>query len=99
MTKAKSRQNAAKFFFALGHQRRLRIIDVLTDHPNGLSFEKLESEALILGASLSHHLRFLKDAGIIQRKIKDRYSIYRLNTAYLEMMLRSGCDRPRAVAA
>lgn len=99
MAKPKSRQTAAKFFFALGHQRRIRIIDVLTDHPNGLSFEALEGEALILGASLSHHLRFLKDAGIVQRKIKDRYSIYRLDTAYLEMMLRSGCDRLRAVAA
>jgi len=94
-----SHQKAAEFHFALGHPRRLRIINVLNDTPKGLTFEMLEDETLIFGASLSHHLRFLKDAGIVHRQIRDRFSIYTLDTTYMDRMMTSGVTKPIRKAA
>jgi DNA-binding transcriptional ArsR family regulator len=73
-----SYQKAAKFYFALGHQRRLRIIAALHKNQDGLTFEQLEVLTRIPHSSLSHHLRILTDAHLIGRRIKDRFSIYRL---------------------
>lgn len=80
------RQKRAQFFFALGHQRRLRIIEVLSQHPTGLTYEGLGLVAGIPEASLSHHLKFLRDADIALRTIKGRYSVYRLNIMRLQNM-------------
>lgn len=82
-----SRQKTAKFFFALGHPRRLKIIEILEQHPNGLTYEAIGKIACLPDASLSHHLRILGEAGLHHRKIKDRFSIYTLNRTRLNHML------------
>lgn len=99
MARKPSHQKSAKIFFALGHPRRLRIIDVLQAHPEGLTFEALEGATFILGASLSHHLRFLKDARIINRQVRDRFSIYRLDQDYLKWMMTTQARRVQLKAA
>lgn len=81
-----SRQTTAKFFFALGHPRRLLIIEELSRAPEGMTFEAIGVATRLADASLSHHIRFLNEAGLLSRKIKDRYSIYRLNTARISQM-------------
>jgi len=86
MPKPLTNAQKAKFFFALGHVRRLRIIDTLQNRPKGLTFEELELLARVPGASLSHHLRFLKEAGIVSRTVKARYSIYALHTEFVAWM-------------
>ena len=99
MARKQSYVKSAQFYFALGHPRRLRIIDILKTQPNGLSFEDLEQETTIRGASLSHHLRFLKDAKIIHRQIRDRFSIYKLDADYLEWMIQAGSGKSQLKAA
>ncbi len=99
MTRKPSHQKSAQFFFALGHPRRLRIIDMLQEHPKGLTFESLEGRTSILGASLSHHLRFLKDAKIINRQVRDRFSIYRLDEDHLKWMMTTQARRVHLKAA
>jgi len=65
-------QKRAQFFAALGHTRRLRILAILIEYPKGVPFEVIEALSGIKGASLFHHLRPLRDAGLISRKIKGR---------------------------
>lgn len=99
MARKLSHQKSAQFFFALGHPRRLRIIDVLAEHSAGLTFEALEVETFILGASLSHHIRFLKEAKIINRQVRDRFSIYTLDEGYLSRMIATQARQEQLRAA
>ncbi len=74
-------QKLAQFFSALGHTRRLKIIKLLAAAPKGMTFEAIEGKTGIRGASLFHHLRPLRDAGLINRKIKGRFTYYSLDPA------------------
>ena len=95
-----SHAKQAKVFFALGHPRRLRILEALQNRPKGLTFEHIELLVHVRGASLSHHLRFLKDAKLINREIRDRFSIYTLNRAQLaRIALPVGSPQERDKAA
>lgn len=80
-------QKLAAFFAALGHTRRLRIINLLAETPAGMTFEAIEDGTGISGSSLFHHLRPLRDAGLINRKIKGRYTYYSLDPAPLRHYL------------
>lgn len=99
MPKAMSRQKTAQLYFALGHQRRLRIIDTLKSRIGGLTFEELEFLARIPRSSLSHHVRFLKDAGLLHRQVKNRFTIYSLNTKLLDQMTGSDPSQSDRAAA
>ncbi len=72
-------QKIAQFFFALGHTRRLRIVSALASHGGGITFEALEAATNVRQSSLTHHLRILKEAGLVTRKVKGRYSYYRFD--------------------
>lgn len=89
-------QKLAQFFSALGHTRRLRIVNVLASSPGGMTFEAIENMTGIRGASLFHHLRPLRDAGLIDRKIKGRFAIYALDPAPLQRHL--GASAPLALS-
>ena len=80
-------QKQAHFFAALGHTRRLRIIDKLASAPKGMTFEDIAEHTGITGSSLFHHLRPLREAGLIDRKIKGRYTYYRLDPQPLRQYL------------
>lgn len=80
-------QKLAQFFAALGHTRRLRIVNLLAISPKGLTFEDIETQTGITGSSLFHHLRPLRDAGLINRKIKGRFTFYSLDATPLRRHL------------
>ncbi len=80
------RQHKAQFFFALGHPRRIKLVEILTEHPSGITYEALKIASGIPEASLSHHLRFLRDANLTLRTIQGRHSFYRLNSEVLKKM-------------
>jgi len=77
------RQTTAKLFFAMGHQRRLRILDLLTASRDPLTYEQIEIATCMSQGSLSHHLRLLSEVGLIERTIKSKYSYYSPNRALL----------------
>lgn len=80
-------QKLAQFFFALGHGRRLRIVATLSSAPQGMTFEAIEAATDIKGSSLTHHMRILKDAGLVVRKVVGRNSVYRFNKTPLQRHL------------
>lgn len=77
------RQRTAKLFFAMGHQRRLKILDALEGSLVPLTYEQIEVETRIPQGSLTHHLRILLEVGLVKRKIKSKYSFYEPNRALL----------------
>ena len=87
MPRQTPRQATAKFFFALAHQRRLKIIETLQGHPKGITYDALGQATGIPEGSLTHHLRILGEADVIGRKIKDRFTYYRLNTDAVRAIL------------
>jgi ArsR family transcriptional regulator len=70
-------------FQALADENRLRIIDVLREGEQCVC--ELQS-ALDLGQSLlSHHLRVLRDAGLVGSRREGRWVHYALSSEVLEM--------------
>jgi len=78
------RQKAAQTYAALGHVRRLRILEELEGRPNGLSFEQIGMQCKINGSTLGFHIKCLAQAGFLKKTIKGPYSIYRYNPAPLK---------------
>ncbi len=80
------RQKIARTHAALGHARRLKILEVLEDRPDGLSFEQIGNTCKINGSTLGFHIKCLMQAGFLRKTIKGPYSIYRYNPAPLAML-------------
>jgi len=76
----------AQIHSALGHARRLRLIDILIDTPNGLTFEALSHRSKINQSTLGHHVKVLLAAGFLKKKIKGPYSIYTYDPAPMVML-------------
>ncbi len=77
------RQKTARFHAALGHQRRIKILEVLNDHTKGLTYEHLSVAARIPEGSLCHHLRVLSQADLVLRKVRGRHTYYKLGPTAL----------------
>jgi ArsR family transcriptional regulator len=59
----------ATLCFALGHERRLRILQTLSSDPSsGRTLGRLEVSTRLARASLLHHLRQLERAGLVRRR-------------------------------
>jgi len=70
---AGERQNIATFYDALGHKRRILIIEKLLPVPQtGLSFGKLASETGMRPSVLKHHLRIMDRANLLMVQPKGR---------------------------
>jgi ArsR family transcriptional regulator len=94
---------AARWFHALADETRLRILARLGE---GEQCVCDLTDALEAGQSrLSFHLKTLKDAGLVRDRRQGRWVYYSLNPEAVEEMeelvkaLRTGLDRPAAVAA
>ena len=69
MTPTKAQENNAAFFMALSHRRRQMLCEILLRHaPNGLPFGALQVESGLKVSTLTHHLRFMYQGGILKRK-------------------------------
>jgi len=64
---------AAHAFAALGSEQRLAVLRILVrTGPNGLSIGELGVKTGITGATLTHHVRFLAQAGLVQQTKRGR---------------------------
>lgn len=66
-------EDAAKAFAALGSEQRLGVLRALVrSGPEGLSIGELGEITLITGATLTHHVKFLTQAGLLVQTKKGR---------------------------
>lgn len=85
-TTAKDLERAARWFRALGDERRLRIVEQLR---GGEECVCNLTDILETGQSLlSFHLRILRDAGILRARREGRWVHYSIDPAALEEMER-----------
>ncbi len=71
--------NLAKQFWALGDPQRLKILQLLPHTPNSELHNNVSQLAEILGLSqptISHHLRILRQAGLVSHKKMCRDCFY-----------------------
>ncbi len=90
-------QKIAQFHFALAHTRRLSILRTLATSDTGMTFEAIERKTKVKGSSLTHHLRILKESGLVTRKVNGRNSLYRSETPPLSDFLPT--DLPKRAMA
>ena len=66
-------EDAAKAFAALGSEQRLGVLRALVrSGPEGLSIGELGEITSITGATLTHHVKFLTQAGLVVQTKKGR---------------------------
>lgn len=70
-------------FIALGDEVRLNIIEVLSQayysgHPEGLNVNDITRQTSLSRPAISHHLKILKDSGLVQIKQSGTSNYYRL---------------------
>lgn len=85
---------AARLFKALGEPVRVRLLSLVAQSVGGeVCFRDLADEFDMPQPSLSHHLKILVNAGILERERKGTWSRYRVvesHLAVLENILRAG---------
>lgn len=67
---------------ALNDPVRRKILDLLKEKP--LSVGDILKELNVTGATLSHHLKILKEAGLVTSKRQGNFLIYDINTSVME---------------
>lgn len=87
MTPDDPNQELLTFFKALADANRLRIVGVLAQEPR--SVEQLAAALGLESSTVSHHLRRLSGAGLVEAKADGYYSVYSLRTDALEAKART----------
>lgn len=72
-------------FKALSDPTRREVINLLKDKP--LTAGEIGSHFAMTGATVSHHLSILKNAGLISDSRKGKYIYYELNLSVIEELL------------
>ena len=73
---------AAACFAALGSEQRLGVLKVLVRAgPEGLSIGDLGERAGVTGSTLTHHMKLLAAAGLVQQ-VRDGRRIFCIGAAY-----------------
>jgi len=76
---------AASTFAALGSEQRLTVLRVLVRAgPDGLTIGELGNRSGVTGSTLTHHMKILAAAGLMQR-VRDGRRIICIGAAYDEM--------------
>lgn len=79
------KQQAAKIYKALGDEKRLEILEILS---NG---EKCACDILelltISQPTLSHHMKLLNDAGVVQARKEGKWVYYSLSKDGIEALI------------
>jgi DNA-binding transcriptional ArsR family regulator len=71
-----------KTFKALSDKNRREILDLLKQGP--MTAGEIGQHFPVSGATMSHHLSMLKDAGLILDDRQGKYIYYELNTSVVE---------------
>lgn len=83
-------EEAARAFKALGDENRLRIMGIVAERGDVCACSLLD-ELEMTQPTLSHHMKLLKDAGLVKAKKEGRWMHYSLDsetTASLAALLR-----------
>lgn len=75
-----------EFFKALGDANRLKIVGLLAQ--NELTVEELAAMLDVRPSTVSHHLSYLSQAGLVSARAEGYYNIYSLNVDRLNEMSR-----------
>ena len=70
---------AATLFKALSDPGRVRIVNMLANGPDSLCVCDLTGELGLSQATVSHHLKKLTDAGLLDREQRGIWGVYTLN--------------------
>src|ERR1044071_8150665 len=78
----------AAMFAALGAEPRLRIVRLLLSaHPEGMVVNEIQAETGVGGSTLSHHLKKLKNDGLVTAEREKAFIRYRANAETLQELL------------
>jgi DNA-binding transcriptional ArsR family regulator len=84
----KNKIDISRTFNALAHKRRVILFELLLNHPKkSLAFGQLQQLSKIPEAPLAHHLRVLEKGGLIRRKVKGRYTYFKLYLSHFRTTL------------
>jgi len=83
--KNKTYESYAIFFETLGHQTRLRIINVLRDGPANVT--KIINQTGMEQTCVSHCLRRLERCGFVSVTKEGKFRVYELNHATIEPLM------------
>lgn len=83
----RNRAEEAALFKALGDERRLRMLDVISASPGICACELLELFDMPQ-STLSHHMKLLCEAGLVTCSRKGKWANYRLRAEGLEAVAR-----------
>ena len=76
-------EKAARSFKALGDDNRLRIIELIASQGEMCACRILD-ELDIAQPTLSHHMKLLKDAGLVKARKQGRWMHYSMDRSMLE---------------
>jgi len=86
----KSRKKLASIFDALGHHRRIAILQVLRQAgQGGITFGDLALRTKMAESVLKHHVRMMKRGGFLRLSSKGKFTVLMLDTEQLNMALSS----------
>jgi ArsR family transcriptional regulator, arsenate/arsenite/antimonite-responsive transcriptional repressor len=80
-------ERAAAVFKALADPLRIQLVAMSSSAPDGaICFCDIAAQLDMPQSSLSHHMRVLVDAGILERERRGTWSWYRLREASLQLL-------------
>jgi ArsR family transcriptional regulator len=80
----------ARVFKAIGEPVRLRLLSLIASHPGGEACVCDLTDAFDLsGPTISHHLKVLREAGVIEGERRGTWIYYRVRPETLRLMSRA----------
>lgn len=82
-------------FKALADEKRIRIAALISTRP--LSVEEIAAAVDLTPPTVSHHLAILRDAGLVEARREQYYTVYRFTQQPLVDALRTVTEQPAAL--
>ncbi len=85
-----NRKKLAHMFDALGHHRRIAIVQALQEAGrSGVVFGDLAQRTGMPESALKHHIRMIKRGGFLRTRTKGNFTVLRLDAEQLNLALTS----------